>query len=58
MNAIIELAAFFLTVFMVSRLFKKTAHIKKAIYLLAFFGFALSLFGIIQQFTYDGKMTG
>jgi O-antigen ligase len=53
---LLKLAAYFLIFFLTAQAFRERGHLVKLAWFLIFFGFAVSLLGIIQHFTADGKI--
>jgi len=53
---LLKLAAYFLIFFLTAQAFRERAHMVRLGWFLIFFCFAVSLLGIIQHFTADGKI--
>lgn len=56
LTAFLEVSACFLTVILTSILFRKKENLKTALYFIALTSFAISLFGIIQYLSWNGKI--
>lgn len=54
--ALFQVTSCFLTVIITSILFRNKKHLKIALYFIAFTGFAISLFGIMQYLSWNGKI--
>jgi len=56
LNALIEFTCYTFVFIFVSLSFKERGELKRAVYFLGIFGFGVSLFGIINKFTSNGKL--
>lgn len=54
--ALFQVTSCFLTVIITSILFRKKKHLKLGLYFIAFIGFLISLFGIMQYLSWNGKI--
>ncbi len=55
-SALVEFIAYLSVFLMVPRLFSDRENVKNALIMLAIFGVMISLFGIVQKFTWNGKL--
>jgi len=53
---LLKWASYFLLFFLTMESFETEAHVRQFVWLLLSLGFAVSLFGIIQHFTFNGKL--
>jgi O-antigen ligase len=49
-------AAYFIYFFLAAQVFREPGEIKMLVWFLILFGFAVALFGIVQHFTFNGKL--
>ncbi len=53
---LLKLGAYVLLFFLTFELFRSEVHVRQFVWFLIIFGFLVSLFGIIQHFTFNGKL--
>lgn len=53
---LLEWGAYVILLFLAVESFRTTAQVRRFVWFLVIFGFAVSLFGIVQYFTYHGKL--